>query len=44
MIYTNIKLMKKLGLLLNVLFLIINVSCQKDIEKEGYVNVEGGKI
>jgi len=36
--------MKKLGLLLSVLFLIINVSCQKDTEKEGYVNVEGGKI
>jgi len=36
--------MKNLGLLLSVLFLIINVSCQKDIENEGYVNVEGGKI
>lgn len=36
--------MKNLGLLLSVLFLILNVSCQKDIEKEGYVNVEGGKI
>lgn len=36
--------MKKLGLLLSVLFLIINVSCQKDVDKEGYVNVEGGKI
>ena len=36
--------MKKLGLLLSVLLLIIIVSCQKEMEREGYVNVEGGKI
>jgi len=37
-------MMKKLDLLLSVLFLIASVSCQKDTEKEGYVNVEGGRI
>ena len=36
--------MKILINLLCALFLIINVSCTKEIEKEGYVNVEGGKI
>ena len=36
--------MKKLGYLTIILFLIISVSCQKAVEREGYVDVEGGKI
>ena len=36
--------MKILTALLCIFSLIINVSCKKEIEKEGYVNVEGGKI
>ena len=36
--------MKILIVLLSVFSFLINVSCKKEIEKEGYVNVEGGKI
>ena len=36
--------MKKLVYLIIAFFLIINASCQKEVEREGYVNVEGGKI
>lgn len=36
--------MKKLGYLIFTLFLILNVSCQKEVKREGYVDVEGGKI
>tara|TARA_R110002096_G_scaffold263116_1_gene456551 strand:+ start:77 stop:1024 length:948 start_codon:yes stop_codon:yes gene_type:complete len=36
--------MKKLAYLFITLFLFINVSCQKEVEREGYVDVEGGKI
>ena len=36
--------MKKLIVLLCFSFLIVSMSCKKNIEKEGYVNVEGGKI
>ncbi len=36
--------MKIVIALLSVFSLLINVSCKKEIEKEGYVNVEGGKI
>lgn len=36
--------MKKLGILFTILLLILNVSCKKEIEKEGFVDVEGGKI
>mgnify|MGYP003632935347 FL=1 len=36
--------MKKLTYLFITLFLLINVSCQKEVEREGYVDVEGGKI
>ncbi|MTI32523.1 proline iminopeptidase-family hydrolase [Xanthovirga aplysinae] len=39
-----IKLKNRLGFLLSVVLIIINVSCQNEIEREGYVNVEGGKI
>ncbi len=30
--------------LLSVIFFLINLSCQKEIEKDGYVSVEGGRI
>jgi len=36
--------MKKLAYLIITLCLLINVSCQKEVEREGYVDVEGGKI
>ena len=36
--------MKILIVLLSIFSLLINVSCKKEIENEGYVNVEGGKI
>ena len=36
--------MKKLAYLIITLFLFINVSCQKEVEREGYVDVKGGKI
>jgi proline iminopeptidase len=36
--------MKKLAYLLITLFVLINVSCKKEVEREGYVDVEGGKI
>jgi proline iminopeptidase len=36
--------MKKLGLLLTLIFLILTVSCNEEIEREGYVEVEGGKL
>ena len=36
--------MKKLAYLIITLFLFINVSCQKEVEREGYIDVEGGKI
>ena len=36
--------MKKLVYLLITLFLLITVSCQKEVEREGFVDVEGGKI
>jgi proline iminopeptidase len=36
--------MKKLTYLSITLFLFINVSCQKEVKREGYVDVEGGKI
>src|SRR5680860_110694 len=36
--------MKKLVYLMITLFLFINVSCKKEVEREGYVDVEGGKI
>lgn len=36
--------MNKLAYFILTLFLFINVSCQKEVEREGYVDVEGGKI
>jgi len=36
--------MKKLGLILLVFFLAINVSCRKEIPSMGYVDVDGGKV
>lgn len=36
--------MKKLTYLIITLFLFMNVSCQKEVKREGYVDVEGGKI
>lgn len=44
MIYIKIKIRGKFGLLFCLLFLILNVSCQKEINREGFVSVEGGKI
>ena len=36
--------MNKLVYLFITLFLFINMSCQKEVEREGYIDVEGGKI
>jgi len=44
MIYIKMKKMKKLGFILSVLFLIISFSCKQEIEREGYLDVEGGKV
>jgi proline iminopeptidase len=44
MINFKIKTMKIVIALLCIFSLLINTSCNKEIEKEGYVNVEGGKI
>jgi len=38
------KTMKPTILLLSVIFFTINLSCQREIENEGYVSVEGGRI
>ena len=36
--------MNKLVYLFITLFLFINMSCQKEVERDGYVVVEGGQI
>lgn len=36
--------MKQFVFSLSILFLLASVSCQREIEKEGYVDVEGGKV
>lgn len=44
MVYGKMEILKKLGRVLTMLFLIISVSCKQEIAREGYVEVEGGKV